>query len=212
MGLPASGKTTITERFLKQYAPDRKTVKVVLKDPSSSKAHGPTLYLERSEDPNFDVLGKYQEEGVKYKGTDCLANTACLPAYEYFDDLDHDVFFEGSKFSMGKLLRNIMSNPNNELKIIYLNSDEDIVNDRRSKRTDTIGMVPKSRVNGKWVHRPDLCRKGPQTDKFARSQKTKCDNIFNSPDFSHICVKMQSNVEEDIDKIVAYMNTYYGKV
>jgi hypothetical protein len=163
-GVPATGKTTLMFEVI-DLADDWEIVK-------------PQKLLDAmySKKLNLYVLGKYENDGNIFQGTDRLSMAVQPDAEKFINELtDSNVIFEGDRLFNQKFLEHCVDKTNT--KIIVLVADKKIVDQRHVDRNDN------------------------QNDKFKNGRETKVSNISGSLmlfDYIH----MMKNQNYDDQKIV----------
>lgn len=123
IGVPGTGKSTLTRQFMADFADDWKRVEIQKLVPS-----------EFSASRNLHVLGKY-DEGETFPGTDKLSMAAQPQAMEFLTkNPDVNVFFEGDRLGTQSFFEFIADLPDTEFVIIKLESDERTLDIRYKQR------------------------------------------------------------------------------
>lgn len=182
-GEPATGKSTLMFKLI-SMADDWQTVK-------------PEKLLDAmySKKLNLYILGKYENDGNVFQGTDRLSMAVQPDADKFFSNLEHEsnivgdspnVIFEGDRLFNGKMLEKLAYLFPNDFKMIILT------------------------VKNSTLDQRHIDRKDDQDDKFKNSRKTKISNICSSLVLmDYIETMVNENLEDQsvvIDNIKSFFN------
>ena len=148
-GEPATGKSTLMFKLI-SLADDWQTIKLEK-----------LLDAMYSEKLKLYILGKYENDGNVFQGTDRLSMAVQPDAEKFFNqvqnmDKDVNVIFEGDRLFNGKMLEKLADLFPNDFKMIILTVENSTLDQRH------------------------IDRKDDQDDKFKNSRKTKISNICSS--------------------------------
>lgn len=119
IGLPATGKSTITKAFLSQFQ-DWEIKEAPL-----------VPYLQRQ---NLIVLGRY-DEGEKFPGCDRMSMAVQPKAIDFVNDTYANILFEGDRLGTASFLEHCADH--GELEILIITSNPTIIEARHLGRKDT---------------------------------------------------------------------------
>lgn len=179
-GVPATGKTTLMKKLIAR-ADDWKFLKPEkLLD---------TMY---SKQLNCVVLGKYEDDGNQFQGTDRLSMAVQPDAEKFFQGLAErkekvNVIFEGDRLFNSKTM-NLLSDlfSEKDFRVIVLQAEHGIVEQRHIDRKDN------------------------QDEKFKRGRETKVGNICGNLALMDYIDTMQNNNFADQQKIIDYINEHFN--
>ena len=178
-GEPATGKTTLMFKLI-SMANDWRVVK-------------PQKLLDAmySKKLNLFILGKYENDGNTFQGTDRLSMAVQPDAEKFFMELDYDgepvnVIFEGDRLFNGKMLDQLASAFPNDFKVLILKVKDNTLDQRH------------------------IDRKDDQDDKFKNSRKTKISNIMGSLTLMDYIETMVNENLDDQAKIIDYIRKFYN--
>lgn len=177
-GEPATGKTTLMFKLI-SMADDWEVVK-------------PQKLLDAmySKKLNLYILGKYVNDGNVFQGTDRLSMAVQPDAEKFFMELDYagkpvNVIFEGDRLFNAKLLEQLATGFQDNLKILIL------------------------KVNNSTLDQRHIDRKDDQDEKFKTSRKTKISNIRSSLVLmDYIEVAVNENLD-DQQKILDNVKSFF---
>ena len=181
-GEPATGKTTLMFKLI-EATDDWQVIK-------------PEKLLDAmySKKLNLYILGKYVNDGNVFQGTDRLSMAVQPDAEKFFSSLayesnkeDHtvSVIFEGDRLFNAKMLEQLASLFQENLKILILKVKDSTLDQRH------------------------IDRKDDQDDKFKTSRKTKISNIRSSLILmDYIEVAVNENLE-DQQKILGNVTSFF---
>ena len=164
-GIPATGKTTLVRSLMHYIKPENKFKYGLLRG-----------YVKQKN--NISVLGIYEQNEV-FAGTDKLSMAVQKDFDRYILRKDVNIVFEGDRLFTRNNLLNLTENY--QTKIIVLQNDEKVIEERHKLRGDN------------------------QSDKFKRSRVTKIKNICEEPKLQrYIQFCKLSNLEhtEDLAKSI----------
>jgi hypothetical protein len=173
-GEPATGKTTLMFELIK-LTNDWKIVK-------------PEKLLDAmySEKLNTYILGKYENDGNIFQGTDRLSMAVQPDANKFISGLtDANVIFEGDRLFNQKFIDHF-SGVTEDFKILILKTSESELNKRHVDREDT------------------------QDDKFKNGRKTKISNIMSSLFLLDYIEVMNNESYEDQKNIIKFITNFFG--
>jgi hypothetical protein len=175
-GEPATGKTTLMFELIK-LAGDWEIVK-------------PEKLLDAmySEKLKTYILGKYENDGNTFQGTDRLSMAVQPDAAKFISKLKEDnvnVIFEGDRLFNQKFI-DVISNSTEEFKILILKAADSTLDQRH------------------------IDRKDDQDDKFKNSRKTKISNIMSSLFLLDYIEVMQNESFADQKNIINFINNFFG--
>jgi len=173
-GEPCSGKTTLMFQLI-SLADDWKIVK-------------PEKLLDAmySEKLNTYILGKYENDGNTFQGTDRLSMAVQPDAVQFIKTIQNtNVIFEGDRLFNGKFIDEI-ENVTENYKVLILKASDKILDQRH------------------------IDRKDDQDDKFKNSRKTKISNIMSSLTLLDYIEVMQNESIEDQKNIIDFINNFFG--
>jgi len=173
-GEPCSGKTTLMFQLI-SLADDWKIVK-------------PEKLLDAmySEKLNTYILGKYENDGNTFQGTDRLSMAVQPDAVQFIKTIRNtNVIFEGDRLFNGKFIDEI-GNVTENYKVLILKASDKILDQRH------------------------IDRKDDQDDKFKNSRKTKISNIMSSLTLLDYIEVMQNESIEDQKNIIDFINNFFG--
>lgn len=178
-GEPATGKTTLMFRLI-SMADDWKAIK-----------SGKLLDAMYSEKLNLYILGKYENDGNVFQGTDRLSMAVQPHASHFFTTLSYEkanvnVIFEGDRLFNGKLLNEISELFPESFKVLILTASHGIKEQRHVDRKDD------------------------QDDKFKNSRATKISNIMGSLTLMDYIDTMVNENISDQDKIINTIKKFYN--
>lgn len=170
-GLPATGKTTIVKKFL-----EGKQLKRV----------EPRKLLVAMYDAEYDlyILGDYSDPNEKFPGLDRLSMAVQPEAIKFLKETQSNILFEGDRLFTASFLEaavELVDLNKLELKILLLNVNKLLVEERHKNRADT------------------------QTEKFLKGRQTKYDNINNSLILMDYITEMTNNNQEELKQIVNWL-------
>jgi hypothetical protein len=124
IGVPGTGKTTLTRAWMKQHASDWQRA-----EPRK------LVTCEYSPSRNTYILGKY-DEGEVFAGTDKLSMSVMPEAKIFLKECDKstNIFFEGDRLGSASFFEYIMDLPKVELHILKLQADSRTLSIRYSER------------------------------------------------------------------------------
>lgn len=127
-GMPATGKTTLMKRFMKEYADDWQAVEPMK-----------LITSHYSKSRNLFVLGKYSDEDGYAQGTDKWSMAVQPVAIEFFDKLPDGVriVYEGDRIFNSTILHHLNAKENVDLRIFILSVGESEMHDRHKSRGDS---------------------------------------------------------------------------
>jgi GTPase SAR1 family protein len=170
-GLPAAGKTTIMKKFLEgKYLEKKEPEKLVT-----------AMY-----DGQYDlyIVGDYSDPEEKFPGLDRLSMAVQPEAIKFLKKTKSNILFEGDRLFTASFLEeaaNLVDAGELELKIVIINADPLLVEQRHKDRADT------------------------QTEKFLKGRATKYENIQSSFLLMSYIEVMNNNTEEDLRAIVNWL-------
>jgi hypothetical protein len=182
-GEPATGKTTLMFELIK-LADDWEIVK-------------PEKLLDAmySEKLRTYILGKYENDGNTFQGTDRLSMAVQPDATQFINKLSSgsklqyggvvNVIFEGDRLFNQKFI-DVISNATEEFKILILKAADSTLDQRH------------------------IDRKDDQDDKFKNSRKTKISNIMSSLFLLDYIEVMQNESFADQKNIINFINNFFG--
>lgn len=181
-GEPATGKTSLMFKLISQ-ADDWKHCK-------------PEKLLDAmySKKLNLYILGKYENDGNTFQGTDRLSMAVQPDALKFFTSLAYEsntnnhsvnVIFEGDRLFNGKMLDSLSELFPESFKILILS------------------------VKDKTLDQRHIDRKDDQDDKFKNSRKTKISNISSSLVLMDYIEIMENETIADQKNIIDYITKYY---
>jgi len=178
-GEPATGKTTVMFKLI-SMANDWRLVK-------------PQKLLDAmySKKLNLFILGKYENDGNTFQGTDRLSMAVQPDAIKFFEDQmsyadDVNVIFEGDRLFNGKMLDFLQEKFADDFKVLIL-------------------TVKKSTLDQRHIDRKD-----DQDDKFKNSRATKISNIMGSLTLMDYIETMINENIDDQSKIIDYIKKFYN--
>lgn len=123
IGVPGTGKSTLTKAWMKQFSP-------VWKREEPAKL----VVAEHSVEKNTYVLGKY-DEGETFPGTDRLSMAVQPAAIEWIkSDTGANIFFEGDRLGTQSFCEFLADLPDTEFSILHLEADERTLDVRYKQR------------------------------------------------------------------------------
>ena len=173
-GEPATGKTTLMFKLI-SMADDWKIVK-------------PEKLLDAmwSEKLRTYILGKYENDGNVFQGTDRLSMAVQPDAVKFIQkQKDVNVIFEGDRLFNQKFIDEI-ANVTEDFKILILETSH---NEKERRHVD---------------------RNDDQDDKFKNSRKTKISNIRSSLFLLDYIEVMRNENLADQQKIIDYITVYFN--
>jgi hypothetical protein len=176
-GEPATGKTTLIFKLI-AMADDWKVCK-------------PEKLLDAmySEKLKTYILGKYENDGNVFQGTDRLSMAVQPDAVKFINKVkldDASVIFEGDRLFNGKFLEHIADNiPEENYKILVLRASHD---EKEKRHVD---------------------RKDDQDDKFKNSRETKISNICSSLVLMGYIETMVNETYDDQSKIINTIKDFF---
>jgi hypothetical protein len=178
-GEPATGKTTLIFKLI-SMADDWKVCK-------------PQKLLDAmySEKLNLYILGKYENDGNVFQGTDRLSMAVQPDADKFFSELhyenaDINVIFEGDRIFNSKMLERLADLFPDSFKVLILEATHKTKEQRHVDRNDD------------------------QDDKFKNSRKTKISNISSSLVLMDYIETMVNETLDDQKKIIDYITKFYS--
>ena len=174
-GEPATGKTTLMFKLI-SMADDQQTVK-------------PQKLLDAmySKKLNLYILGKYENDGNVFQGTDRLSMAVQPDAVAFFESLNEgNIIFEGDRIFNGKMLDRLSELFPNDFKVLILTASH---NTKEQRHVD---------------------RKDDQDDKFKNSRATKISNIMGSLTLMDYIETMVNENLDDQAKIINYIKKFYN--
>ena len=174
-GEPATGKTTLMFKLI-SMADDWEVVK-------------PEKLLDAmySKKLNLYILGKYQNDGNVFQGTDRLSMAVQPDAVAFFESLENaNVIFEGDRLFNGKMLDRLSELFPNDFKVLVLTASHDTKEQRHVDRKDD------------------------QDDKFKNSRATKISNIMGSLTLMDYIETMVNENLDDQSKIIDNIRKFYN--
>ena len=180
-GEPATGKTTLMFELIK-LADDWKIVK-------------PEKLLDAmySEKLRTYILGKYENDGNIFQGTDRLSMAVQPDAVKFINSLQYDVsaghtsnvnvIFEGDRLFNQKFI-DVIAESTENFKIFILKTSDSELNKRHIDREDS------------------------QDDKFKNGRKTKISNIMSSLFLLDYIEVMNNESFEDQKKIINFVTNF----
>ena len=174
-GEPATGKTTLMFKLI-SMADDWEVVK-------------PEKLLDAmySKKLNLYILGKYQNDGNVFQGTDRLSMAVQPDAVAFFESLENaNVIFEGDRLFNGKMLDRLSELFPNDFKVLVLTASHDTKEQRHVDRKDD------------------------QDDKFKNSRATKISNIMGSLTLMDYIETMVNENLDDQSKIIDVIRKFYN--
>jgi hypothetical protein len=176
-GEPATGKTTLIFKLI-SMADDWKVVK-------------PQKLLDAmySEKLNLYILGKYENDGNVFQGTDRLSMAVQPDAEKFFNELsDVNVIFEGDRLFNAKMLDFLSEKFPEGFKVLILT------------------------VKNSTLDQRHIDRKDDQDDKFKNSRKTKISNIRSSLTLMDYIEVMVNENLDDQQKILDNVKFFFSGV
>ena len=178
-GEPATGKSTLMFKLI-SMADDWQTVKLEK-----------LLDAMYSEKLKLYILGKYENNGTVFQGTDRLSMAVQPDAEKFFNQLqnldkDANVIFEGDRLFNGKMLDRLSELFPNDFKVLILTASHDTKEQRHVDRKDD------------------------QDDKFKNSRATKISNIMGSLTLMDYIETMVNENLDDQAKIIDYIRKFYN--
>ncbi len=184
-GEPATGKTTLMFKLI-SMADDWKICK-------------PEKLLDAmySEKLNLYILGKYENDGNAFQGTDRLSMAVQPDAEKFFIGLDNDsnqggydlnVIFEGDRLFNAKMLDFLSEKFPENFKVLILT------------------------VKNSTLDQRHIDRKDDQDDKFKNSRKTKISNIRSSLTLMDYIEVMVNENLDDQQKILDNVKSFFSGV
>lgn len=176
-GEPATGKTTLIFKLI-SLADDWQVCK-------------PQKLLDAmySKKLNLYILGKYENDGNVFQGTDRLSMAVQPDADKFFTEIadkDFNVIFEGDRIFNSKMLERLADLYPNTFKILILEATH------------------------KTKEQRHVDRKDDQDDKFKNSRKTKISNISSSLVLMDYIDVMVNETLDDQKKIIEYIRNFYS--
>lgn len=174
-GEPATGKTTLMFKLI-SMADDWQIVK-------------PQKLLDAmySKKLNLYILGKYENDGNVFQGTDRLSMAVQPDAVAFFESLNEgNVIFEGDRIFNGKMLDRLSELFPNTLKVLILTASHDTKEQRHVDRKDD------------------------QDDKFKNSRATKISNIMGSLTLMDYIETMVNENLDDQAKIIDFIKRHFN--
>ena len=177
-GEPCCGKTTLMFKLI-SMADDWQTIKL------EKLLDG--MYSEKLK---LYILGKYENDGNAFQGTDRLSMAVQPDAEKFFNqvqnmDKDVSVIFEGDRLFNAKMLEQLATSFQDNFKILIL------------------------KVNNSTLDQRHIDRKDHQDEKFKTSRKTKISNIRSSLVLmDYIEVAVNENLE-DQQKILNNVKSFF---
>lgn len=174
-GEPATGKTTLMFKLI-SMADDWQVVK-------------PQKLLDAtySKKLNLYILGKYENDGNVFQGTDRLSMAVQPDAVAFFESIeDANVIFEGDRIFNGKMLDRLSELFPNDFKVLILTASH---NTKEQRHVD---------------------RKDDQDDKFKNSRATKISNIMGSLTLMDYIETMVNENLDDQSKIIDVIRKFYN--
>ncbi len=178
-GEPATGKTTLMFKLI-SMANDWRVVK-------------PQKLLDAmySKKLNLYILGKYENDGNTFQGTDRLSMAVQPDALKFFEQLTFDaddvnVIFEGDRLFNGKMLDLLQEKFPDDFKVLILKAKDSTLDQRH------------------------IDRKDDQDDKFKNSRKTKISNIMGSLTLMDYIETMVNENLDDQAKIIDVIRKFYN--
>lgn len=174
-GEPATGKSTLMFKLI-SMADDWKTIK-------------PEKLLDAmySEKLNLYILGKYENDGNVFQGTDRLSMAVQPDADKFFSNLESgNVIFEGDRLFNGKMLEKLADLFPNDFKMIILTVKDSTLDQRH------------------------IDRKDDQDDKFKNSRKTKISNICGSLVLMDYIETMVNENLDDQSKVIGNIKSFFN--
>lgn len=181
-GVPASGKTTLMFKLI-ESADDWNAI-----EPEK------LVNCMYSEKLRLYIIGKYEQDGNQFQGTDRLSMAVHPKAEKFISELAYDyagkdkhinVLFEGDRLFSSKFIE-YCERCADKLSILILNVDSDIVEQRHIDRKDN------------------------QSEKFKQAKDTKISNISGSLFFMDYINCMVNNNIDDQKSILNYINNFFG--
>lgn len=182
-GEPATGKTTLMFKLI-SMADDWQIAK-------------PEKLLDAmySKKLNLYILGKYENDGNAFQGTDRLSMAVQPDALKFFSALEYEsntidhsvnVIFEGDRLFNGKMLDFLQEKFPNDFKVLILT------------------------VKNSTLDQRHIDRKDDQDDKFKNSRKTKISNIMGSLTLMDYIETMVNENIDDQSKIIDHIRKFYN--
>jgi hypothetical protein len=174
-GAPATGKSTLMFKLI-SMADDWQTIK-------------PEKLLDAmySKKLNLYILGKYENDGNVFQGTDRLSMAVQPDADKFFSNLENgNVIFEGDRLFNGKMLDKLADLFPNDFKMIILT------------------------VKNSTLDQRHIDRKDDQDDKFKNSRKTKISNICSSLVLMDYIETMVNENLDDQSKIIGNIKSFFN--
>lgn len=175
-GEPATGKTTLMFKLI-SMTDDWKVCK-------------PEKLLDAmySEKLNLYILGKYENDGNVFQGTDRLSMAVQPDAAAFIDKNKNNnvnMIFEGDRLFNSKYIDHIQ-NATEDFRVLVLTANKDVVGQRHVDREDD------------------------QDDKFINGRRTKVSNIMNSLTLLGYIDVMPNESFDDQKKIIDYIRNYFN--
>lgn len=177
-GVPATGKTTLMFKII-SLADDWKVIK-------------PQKLLDAmfSKKLRTVILGKYQDDGNVFQGTDRLSMAVQPDAEKFFEEIKDqkiNVLFEGDRLFNAKMLNSLSeSYSDSDFKIVVIQANHDIVEQRH------------------------IDRKDDQDEKFKRSRETKISNISGNLQLMDYIHTVDNNNLDDQSLIIEYISKHFN--
>ena len=167
-GVPGTGKTALFWKFLSLHEWEKvEPVKLVT-----------SLYCKELD---LYVFGKY-EEGEVFAGTDKLSMSCQTNVTEFVQSTTSNIMFEGDRLTNTKFYNMLMELPETELKIIILEVDQKILNQRYAERGSN------------------------QSETFLRGRETKIDNILRNFELREYTEIFKNESIEDQTKVLDFIS------
>lgn len=166
-GNPGSGKTSLFKSFMKNKEFTDYKDKLV-------SAH-------YNSENNLYILGRYSE-GEVFSGTDRLSMAVQPQLQAWLISNSSNILFEGDRVFNSSFLEFCSKLPNTKLEIIYLNVEQNVLQERYKERNSN------------------------QSDKFLQGRETKYNNILSNFDLREYIITFENKNLEDQSIILKYLN------
>jgi hypothetical protein len=171
-GEPATGKTTLIFELIKS-TDDWQVLK-----PEK------LLDIMYSKNLNLVILGKYENDGNIFQGTDRLSMAVQPDAVKFLQSSNSPILFEGDRLFNSKFIAEILK-VTEDFKILILEAPQSVIDKRHVDRNDN------------------------QSDQFKNGRKTKIANITSSLELLDYIEFMNNSNKQEQQRVLSYVKNFF---